>query len=556
MSRRRDVARAPRAARLASLSASSLPVWLGALCLAACAGAPAPPAEAPTPPAAQSAEERPDASATPEPESARDEAVPPAPPHCERYRSPSPPASLPAAACQSKATYREAIAAALESPADERDRSLAAAAACNLPAPGWAHALRAELAELECADVIAEEALASVPNLRSDIGDALRGLALAAQLSRLVRDPPLIDAPTREVFDVYFEQQLTPWIVAQARAVHRLSMAAARLRGYGRAAAAVEAGIADMRFVEVVRAVPLPTSMAADAEVSEAYYAALDQALEPRKARGRDAALAGLEELGSLGVLASPRVERARQLLSSLYGGRRIDALDALLLPSLPELAASSVEERLLRSLPVFYASMLLDDVDATDPRTLRAMLAQGLGERARQTLESSAISQETAALYARALVRLGQLYWRSSDFVAAARVANLSPLGGRAPSEEARLLSALAAALRNGPEDARQMMLEGPRHPEGLDDVQALEQLAREGGPLAGYAAFDAAHLQSLAPPLLEPRRAAEHWQRVATGFERAAKALPTPEEKARAHERARAARDIAGAVTRPGAS
>jgi hypothetical protein len=544
--------RTPRRALRARLPAPLCALF--SLWLLACAARPEAPAQHPT---AATTEAPPTASSPPPSEAPTEEQrleLPPPPASCERYRTaPEARQALGGAGCPSPQAFRESLAQALDATADARDAALAALTGCGLPVPGWVTALRAELAEPECADAIVRPALEGPVKLRADLSDSLKGLALAAQLSRLVRDPPRIEQPSKEQFEAYFKDQLTPWIFQQAHAVHRLSQSAARLAGYGRAVAAVEAGIADMRFVEVVREVPLPTAMAADAGLSEAYYGALDQALEPRKARGRDAALAGLDELGALGVLASPRVERARSLLSNLYGGRRIDALDALLLPALPAYRPDSTNERLLVALPAFYSAILLDDVNPTDPRILRAMLAQGLGERARRVLDSTPSSQETATLYARALVRLGQLYWRSNDFVAAARVANLSPLGAQKTSDEARLLSALADALKRGPEDARQMMQGGPRYPEGLDDVAALDRLSAEKTALAGYAAFDAAHLASLVPPLADPRAAADNWRKIATRFELAARRLPDAVEKKVAQERAKGAREIANAVARP---
>jgi hypothetical protein len=413
-------------------------------------------------------------------------------------------------------------------------------------------ALRAELAEVECADVIASPPLMAAQELRIDVRDALRGFTLAAQLSRLVRDPPRVSAPTKEDFERYFKEQLSPWILAQAHSVQLLSQRASRLEGYGRAVAAVEAGIADMRFVEVVRDVPLPTSMSADASVSEAYYAALDQALEPRKARGRDAALVGLGEFAKLGILSSLRVDRARHLLASLYGGRRIDALDGLLLPALAAYEPRSQEERLAAVLPSFFTGSLLDDVDPTTPGMLRALLGQGIDERTRRLLDAGTISQDGALLYARALIRLGQLYWRSADFANAARLASLSPLAGQAPSDEARLLAALGQVLQQGPKDARQMMLEGPRYPEGLGNVEALERLAQGRAALAGYAAFDAAHISSLVPPLGGGAETTAFWRKLAKSFEYAAPRLPQRAERVHALERAAAAKELAAAVER----
>ncbi|MET0411810.1 MAG: hypothetical protein ABW217_10975, partial [Polyangiaceae bacterium] len=257
-----------RASRRALRARLSAPLSAAlALCLLACAARPEAPAQHPT---AATTEAPPVASSEPPSEAPREEQqleLPPAPASCERYR-PAAEArqALGGAGCQSPRAFRESLAQALDAPPDARDAALAALTGCGLPVPGWVTALRAELAEPECADVIVRGALEGPVKLRADLSDALKGLALAAQLSRLVRDPPRIEQPSKEQFEAYFKDQLTPWIFQQAHMVHRLSQSAARLAGYGRAVAAVEAGIADMRFVEVVRDVPLPTTMAADAE--------------------------------------------------------------------------------------------------------------------------------------------------------------------------------------------------------------------------------------------------------------------------------------------------
>src|SRR5688500_19244161 len=118
----------------------------------------------------------------------------------------------------------------------------------------------------------------------------------------------------------------------------------------------------------MVREVPLPDEMKADKAVEGAYYAALDEALEPRKVRGRDAALVGLRAFAELGAVHDARVDRARELLTKLYSGSRVDALDRLLLPELeppdltrPELALDRKSTRLNSShLVISYAVFCL----------------------------------------------------------------------------------------------------------------------------------------------------------------------------------------------------
>ena len=89
-----------------------------------------------------------------------------------------------------------------------------------------------------------------------------------------------------------------------------------------------------------------------DAEIRESYYAALDDAIEPRKARGRDAALVGLRELAmtvdglqpsllsmmtEAGMLVAKRHgQKPRRLLKFASGwqpARRSAILESALLP-------------------------------------------------------------------------------------------------------------------------------------------------------------------------------------------------------------------------------
>jgi hypothetical protein len=307
----------------------------------------------------------------------------------------------------------------------------------------------------------------------------------------------------------------------------------------------VEAGLSDMRFVRVVRELPLPEEMAHDDELQEAYYSELDIALGPWKDRGRDAALVGLRELAAVGVLFDPRVQRARQLLSELYGGRRIDRLDGLVLPTLPPAPQATVAHRLALALPTYLLEFVLPNLDVSDTMLLRVLLERGIPKSMRADLETRALEPGDRALLARGLIQSGQLYWRSADFRAALKV--LGPLDA-APEPEYLLLRGVAEALQAGPNDAVQMMLRGVSLPPGVEKVAALDALAQEPGALAAAAAFNAAYILELAPPPGD----AGFWRSLQARYARAAGSLEAVPDRVRATELARAAGDTAKALER----
>lgn len=440
-------------------------------------------------------------------------------------------------------------AALAQADTEQRDARLAGIEGCSQLPAGFIRSLRAELAPVACGDAIVEPALASATpqTVRRDIRETLEGLRLAGKLSRLVLDPPKLAEPfDKTAFDVYLKSQIKPWIVGQARAIEALSLQGSRLSGYGKGVVAVEAGLADMRFVEVIRSIPLPKEMAGDPQVADAYYGSLDNELEPRKDRGRDAALVGLKEFARAGVVRDPRIDRARALLSKLYGGHRIDALDGLLLPALGALPEGSTDaERLASRLPVFYLPFVVETLDVSKPSVLRALLERGISPAMQQTLSTTKLAPEAKALYARFLLELGQRYWRSEDF---GRAADVGRGGDDKPTEAAQLISALALALKGGPKDAAEMMLRGPTLPEGVGNVTDLDALAKKAkGPTAGFAAYDAAYILQLSPPSNADKA---FWQGVAKRYQQAAKQLPEAAQKAEATQRAKAAEATAKAI------
>jgi hypothetical protein len=433
----------------------------------------------------------------------------------------------------------------------DRDRALIRLEACPAFAPGLIRALRVELAPSLCADALVdayfERSANDVRPLRADLKDLQFGLGIAARLDRVELEPPVDATATqnKEKFQEFFKSKLAPWIVQQAKAIHELLEQAAKLQGYGRGVAAISAGIADLRFVELTRGLPLPADMQNDAALRDAYYGMLDQVLEPRKQRGRDAALVGLKELAQVGVLHGERLEQARRLLSSQYAGRRVDLLDGLLLPPLGTLKAEEPTVALLINLPSYYVVDVVANLDVSHAVVLRALLEQGVPRRYGTQLHSAALTSEAREQYARLLFELGRKYWRASDFKEAAAIAGFQAPGA-APSDAQRLLQALALALQDGPESTAEMMLKGP-FLGGSPKVEALDRLSQEKSAVAGLAAYDAALLVSLNPPT---EGAQQFWSQLEKRYRSAAKLLKDPAEKKEAQLRADAAAQTAKAA------
>jgi hypothetical protein len=470
--------------------------------------------------------------------------VTPPPAACQAF-SKRRPSKTPA--CRERAEALAALDAALaERDVHKRDAALLALASCaGLPA-GLATALRAEFAPSGCADLVVGPVLAAAPGgLGAVMQQTLFAHALAARLARTVGVAPKLAPPydKKRVVE-HLSGPLKAWMTEQAAAVQRLSEIGASLSFYARGVVALEAALADMRFVGVVRGAPVPEEFKKDTELRDIYYDALDQALEPRKARGRDAALVGLRDFARVGVLVDDRLDRARTLLSELYGGKRVDALDPLILPPLAPPSGASVEERLAAALPTFYAGLLFADREPSPP-FVRALLDRGLPWSVRSKLASAselAPEQRRLALFGR--LALGRRYRRSVDFDEAA--AQGTRLPAASPPDEARFAFALALALRGGPEDVAALMRNASVDVPG-GDVRALDVVAAGGGPLAGVAAFDAARvLEAYAPP----GASAAYWRDVAARYRKSALGLSDARQRAAAEERATAADAIAAAA------
>lgn len=448
-----------------------------------------------------------------------------------------------APACKERGEALAALERALgEGDTEKRDGALAALEECaGLPA-GLVRALRAELAPTECADVLAEPVLSKPPKGTSNaVLQALAGHALAGRLARLGGDMPAMKPPyEKEKILEYIKGPVVKWLIAQTSAIEDASQAGAKLHGYARALVAVEAGIADMRLVDSSRSVPVPKEW--DEELKAVYQGALEEAMEPRKKRGRDAALLGLGGMGALGVIDDPRLDRARKFLAKLYRGRRIDALDGLLLPAAGA-GGKTVEQRLAARLPTFYAGQLLDAGAMTEADALRSWLERGLPVALRAALKGGALTPEQRRLVAQARMELGRRYWRRFDFDETIALVGKE----KERSEEETLLLATALALRGGPENAADMMLRPPSTSLGAMNVAALDQVASSPSKLAPMAAYNAAYLLALSPP----ENADEaFWKNVQRRFQEAAGRLQDGKHRAMAEQEAKQAGEIAAAL------
>jgi hypothetical protein len=464
--------------------------------------------------------------------------VPAQPAKCAAFARRAPakpaPADLGSALGETDVAKRDAALVALETTDDKT-------------AAGRVRGLRADLGPPECADAIADGWLAGKTSVDGDFGHLVVGLSLAGKLSRTALDPPKMPGGgDKAKVGAFVKGPLKTWVVEQATAIETLSAGAAGLVGYGRAIAAIESGNADLRLVDNIRSAPVPKEW--DPELRQVYEASLDEALEPRKARGRDAALVGLAGFAELGALRDARVDRARTILSKLYGGRRIDALDKLWVPFTvasiaSEFAQASHAERLAamkRGQRVFLDPPKPGGTPVS--ATYLGAFWASVGP-AKNVFVDGALSRSESATFVTERIEVGRTYWHRADFIEAAYAAKAA---GDVP--QARIMLALALALAHGPGSAVEMMHLSSPAALDLAHTEALDAVAAAPGPYAGVAAFDAAYLRWLCPP--QDDTASAWFTDVAARFHKAESLVDDPEQKKLASEAARDAEAAAQAT------
>ena len=218
-----------------------------------------------------------------------------------------------------------------------------------------------------------------------------------------------------------------------------------------------------------------------------------------------------------------------------------MDALDELIVPAVSANAERTADVELAAALPTFYAGHVLGGVDASSPALLRAFVTRGVPKSLQGRIDAKKLSAESRVLLARTSIDFGRVYFRAADFRRAREMLAAGKL-----DDAGRLLSALSQALERGPDDIAALMLRGPSV-QGAFDVSALDAIAKQNGPYAGAAAYDAATILALVPKPDDPA----FWDDVATRFEGAEKLLTrgkAPEaERARAKKYAEGARATA---------
>ncbi len=411
---------------------------------------------------------------------------------------------------------REALAKALLLGAGEAQTALSELEGCDAFPVGLVRALRAEMGDASCADrlvlpIVGKDAAST--EMPADIRETLVALGIGARLRRLAVNPPAAPVTReREPLQQYFAESLFPWISRQAQAIFEMASQGTRLSGYARGVVAIEAGNADMRFVEIAREAPIASEIAEHQEAKDLYYATLDERLEPRKARGRDAALVGLREMARLGVRDSERVASARRLISRAYGGRRVNALDVLLLPAVPAEKAEGAASAIASRVPTVYAASLVGTADPS-PALVRAHMQMGMPTGLQRAILASGTAQ-AKYLLSRALFESGRTYFRAEDFQAShallSEIADGASSDIEAQKDDILLLRALSIALSAGPRDATELLAKGPRFADSLGNLATLDALAEQPGEVGGRAAFAAAYLREL----VAPEGAPEYWR------------------------------------------
>jgi hypothetical protein len=132
-----------------------------------------------------------------------------------------------------------------------------------------------------------------------------------------------------------------------------------------------------------------------------------------------------------------------------------------------------------------------------------------------------------------RALFELGRQYFWAEPFARAAAIE------GSSGTADSALLGAVAKVLARGPRNAATLMLGPPTLPPELRETSAVDALAKQKGPMAGMAEFDAAYLRGLAPPANDPA----FWKEQRRRYERARQLLVDKQHQAIAADLAQAA-------------
>ncbi|MDB4938014.1 MAG: hypothetical protein JWP87_4986 [Labilithrix sp.] len=393
----------------------------------------------------------------------------------------------------------------------------------------WLRALRADLAPVECADTIVDPFLGTFAQIETPVSNVLVGLSIAAKTARTAIAPPSMwGLRDNDKVKTFIAGPLRAWFIGETAAIDRYRAIAKTLSSYGQGIALVEIGLADLSVVARVRnalATTMPRTWTEDLRAD--YMLMLGDSLEKRRREARVALLGALANFAQVGVLKDARVDRARDALAKAFPERRVDMLDALMLPPRVSVPASTPVEVASQSVSTFWLGFVGADADSLE------VLVRGVPQptRAHHRAATWVKNPKLDAAYARTRFEMGRTYWRRVDYVEAAYAAYTGD------SQDERLLYALSLSLAHAPAADVMMETKTPAALE-LSHTEALDVVATENGPRAGMAAFDAATLRSFSPP--DGAAAAPYLRDVAARFRKAESLLADPADKRRARERA----------------
>ncbi len=481
-------------------------------------------------------------------------------------------------------TLRKALA---QSDVAKRDAALAALEGCTI-SDASVRAIRAEYMDASCKDAVVDPYLAALAkdgydlqeapgltltppkkgtakhrDVQPEVLHALVGYGVASKLSRLgAGAPTYTGSGARADVKTFIDGPYKGWLVEQVRAIDEAQAIAFKLSGYGRGVAALASGQANLRLAETFRAAPIPQDIASDPELKETYEQSLEGVVEPRKRQGRDASLVALQTLAEDGVIRSPEVDAARATLARLYAGRRIDALDGLLLPKPPATIATLHGADFGRTMVVRPPTNLTGIADALSPTLSAALPSPGptqdaltaqlglTGMPGRFVAFPRAERHDSMRPWLRSYgnLLLATHTWRGVgyDQVVATYISQTS-FPDDETRETARFYFALALTLRNGPDSPAEMMSAKTPADLNLGHVEALDALEGEHNRFAGEAAYDAALLLETAPP---EKASASFFKGLAARYRKAEGLLSAADAKAKAHDRAAAMDELAKQV------
>jgi hypothetical protein len=346
------------------------------------------------------------------------------------------------ASCGAQEQAVEALSRALvQQDPIRRDAALFELEGCATFPAGFLRALRADLFRI-CADKLVTSFFTSFKQpVAADVTDALIALQVVSRLERAAQPLPAFsgDGSTLAVTS-YMERTVRPWLAARLDVISTLERESTRLApgSYADAVASIALSLAAERSYAHARGVRIPEALKKNYESRTRFYASLDTELAKFKARKGALLLRAAERIALQGVHRGVDADRWYSFFSARDLPLRLEAP--------PLVVASSASERVVASVPAFYAQRLFAQRLLDDPRLFRLLAESGIPPESRRRLEQRARSAADAEVLAYFHAALAQrsaqpLHWNET-------VRTLEAANPRSPSAELLLATARSALL------------------------------------------------------------------------------------------------------------